>query len=45
VSGEDVDVYVELKYEKVRTAFQKNILNYLIHSEALIIIQLVIRLS
>ena len=45
MSGEDVDAYVELKYEKVRIAFQNTRLNYLIQTEALIIIQLVIRLS
>jgi len=45
MSGEDVDTYVELKYEEVRTAFKNTRLNHLIHSDALIIIHLVIILS
>jgi hypothetical protein len=45
VSGEDVNAYMELKYEEVRTTFQNTRLNYLIHSGALIILHLVIRLS
>jgi hypothetical protein len=45
MSGEDVDAYMELKYEDVRNEFQNTRLNHLIHSDTLIIIHLVIILS